>query len=114
MTSSEPKKQSPRERLRALYAAKFPDSPVPSRAGDRTLVQSSMTTETELIALYSEAYGVPVLPEDEIRQPEAFRWSFSMRMRVCPMSGRRIRSPFLSWTPMILTSSPSWSGRPGS
>ncbi len=46
MTSSEPKKQSPRERLRALYAAKFPDSPVPSRAGDRTLVQSSMTTET--------------------------------------------------------------------
>ena len=52
MTSSEPKKQSPRERLRALYAAKFPDSPVPSRAGDRTLVQSSMTTETELIALY--------------------------------------------------------------
>ena len=33
MTSSEPKKQSPRERLRALYAAKFPDSPVPSRAG---------------------------------------------------------------------------------
>ena len=72
MTSSDAKSLSPREKLKELFAARFPDSPGPSREGDRALVQSSAVTEPELIALYSEAYGVPVLPEDEIRQPEPF------------------------------------------
>ena len=71
MTAEQPK-TAPLERLKRLYAARFPDSPGPSREGDRLLVQSSAAAETDLIALYSEAFGVPVLPEDEIRQPDPY------------------------------------------
>ena len=69
---SEQTPHSPLNHLAALYAARFPDAGTPSRETDRALLQDNRITETALAALYSEAYCVPVLPEDEIRPPEPY------------------------------------------
>ena len=69
---SDPEQLPPLTRLAALYAARFPDAGTPSRETDRQLLQDNRITEPALAALYSEAYSVPVLPEDEIRPPEPY------------------------------------------
>lgn len=71
MNSSDAATLSPRKQLAALYEQRFPGC-TPSCETDRELLQSGTVTEAQLIQLYSECYGVPVLPEDEITQPEAY------------------------------------------
>lgn len=71
MASSDPV-TSPQKTLTRLYSERFPEAGAPSPETDRALLQSGQATENDLIALYSEAYGVPVPEEEEIRQPEPY------------------------------------------
>ncbi len=66
--------------LTAKLSDRFPGyDPDDPRESDRQLVRNGDCTESELTALYSESFGVPVPEEDEIGVPERFSgaaWEF--------------------------------------
>ena len=66
-----------RRRLRQLLAERNPEYPASptreeARAADRAMVQAGTLTESQLAALYSEAYGCEPVDEEEFKLPEPF------------------------------------------
>ena len=58
-------------RVEAEIVRRFPEfAGVDGRTAERRLVQEGKITEAALVELYSDAFGVPVLEEDEIVLPE--------------------------------------------
>ncbi|MBR7156322.1 MAG: type II/IV secretion system protein [Lentisphaeria bacterium] len=58
------------QRLTALMQQNFPDYGTAEAAADFRLVQEGKITEARLVELYSQAFNVPVLDEDELELPE--------------------------------------------
>ena len=73
MSDNIPKLEIPAslQKLAVLMQDNFPDyDPAAPEVSDRRLLQDARVTEARLIELYSDAFGVPVLDEDEIGMPE--------------------------------------------